>query len=169
MEALKVGDPLDPSTDVGPLATPAIQSEVHDQVQATLSKGARLLLGGHRLERAGNFYAPTVLADVPSGSPGAQEEIFGPVAGLFPAATLDEAITLANGTRFGLASSVWTNDAGERARFIREIESGSVFVNGMVKSDPRLPFGGIKRSGVGRELSAHGIREFVNVKTVWMA
>jgi succinate-semialdehyde dehydrogenase/glutarate-semialdehyde dehydrogenase len=169
MAALKVGDPLDPSTDIGPLATPAIQREVHDRVQKTVAQGARLLLGGHRLQRPGNFYAPTVLADVPADSPAAQEEIFGPVAGLFPIASIEEAIALANGTRFGLASSVWTSDAGERERFIREIEAGSVFVNGMVKSDPRLPFGGIKRSGVGRELSLLGIREFINVKTVWMA
>ena len=169
MAALKVGDPLDPTTDIGPLATPAIRNEVDDQVQKTLATGARRLLGGNRLEGPGNFYAPTVLADIPADSPAAQEEIFGPVASLFPAASLEEAIALANQTRFGLASSVWTNDSGERDRFVREIEAGSVFVNGMVKSDPRLPFGGIKRSGVGRELSQHGIREFVNVKTVWMA
>jgi succinate-semialdehyde dehydrogenase/glutarate-semialdehyde dehydrogenase len=169
MAALKVGDPLDPSTDIGPLATPAIVNEVHDEVQKTLAKGGRRVLGGHRLDRPGNFYAPTVLADIPSDSPAAQEEIFGPVASLFPAASLDEAIALANQTRFGLASSVWTNDSGERDRCVREIEAGSVFVNGMVKSDPRLPFGGVKHSGVGRELSEHGIREFVNVKTVWIA
>jgi len=169
MASLKVGDPMDPATEIGPLATPAIRNEVHDQVRRTVAAGARLALGGTPLERAGNFYAPTVLTDVPAESPAAQEEIFGPVAGLFTTQNLEEAISIANRTRFGLAASVWTNVEEERDRFVGEIEAGSVFVNGMVKSDPRLPFGGIKRSGVGRELSAHGIREFVNVKTVWIA
>src|SRR5262249_28788507 len=138
-------------------------------VRRTVDAGARLALGGKPLERPGNFYAPTVLADVPAQSPAAQEEIFGPVAGLFTAESLDDAISIANRTRFGLAASAWTNVDVERERFVRDIEAGNVFINGMVKSDPRLPFGGIKRSGVGRELSAHGIREFVNVKTVWVA
>jgi succinate-semialdehyde dehydrogenase/glutarate-semialdehyde dehydrogenase len=169
MASLKVGDPMDPATEIGPLATPAIRNEVHEQVQRTVAAGARLALGGTPLERPGNFYAPTVLTDVPAESPAAQEEIFGPVASLFAAGSLDEAISIANRTRFGLAASVWTNVEEERNRFVSEIEAGSVFVNGMVKSDPRLPFGGVKRSGVGRELSAHGIREFVNVKTVWVA
>jgi len=169
MAALRVGDPLDPATEIGPLATPAIRNEVHQQVQKTISAGARLRLGGQPLDRPGNFYPPTVLTEVPWDSPGAQEEIFGPVASLFSVESLDRAIELANRTRFGLAASVWTNDVTERHRFIGELEAGSVFVNGMVKSDPRLPFGGIKRSGFGRELSPHGIREFVNVKTVWMA
>ncbi|HEX7252115.1 MAG TPA: aldehyde dehydrogenase family protein, partial [Thermoanaerobaculia bacterium] len=169
MATLKVGDPMDPTTEIGPLATPAIRDEVHDQVRKTVAAGGRLALGGKPLERPGNFYAPTVLTDVPAGSPAAQEEIFGPVAGLFTAENLDEAISIANRTRFGLAASAWTNVDSERERFVREIEAGNVFINGMVKSDPRLPFGGIKRSGVGRELSAHGIREFVNVKTVWVA
>ena len=160
---------MDPATEIGPLATPAIRNEVHEQVRRTVAAGARLALGGTPLDRPGNFFAPTVLTDVPAESPAAQEEIFGPVAGLFTAENLDEAISIANRTRFGLAASVWTNVEEERDRFVGEIEAGSVFVNGMVKSDPRLPFGGIKRSGVGRELSAHGIREFVNVKTVWMA
>jgi succinate-semialdehyde dehydrogenase / glutarate-semialdehyde dehydrogenase len=169
MATLKVGDPMDPTTEIGPLATPAIRDEVHDQVRRTVAAGARLALGGKPLECPGNYYSPTVLTDVPAQSPAAQEEIFGPVAGLFTAANLDEAISIANRTRFGLAASIWTNVDGERERFVREIEAGNVFVNGMVKSDPRLPFGGIKRSGVGRELSAHGIREFVNIKTVWVA
>jgi succinate-semialdehyde dehydrogenase/glutarate-semialdehyde dehydrogenase len=169
MAALKVGDPLDPSTDIGPLATPAIRAEVEAQVQKTVAAGARLLLGGHPLEGPGNFYAPTVLAEVPAGSPGAEEEIFGPVASLFRFASLEEGIALANSTRFGLGASAWTSDPAERDRLVSGIEAGAVFINGMVKSDPRLPFGGVKRSGHGRELSEHGIREFVNVQTVWIA
>jgi len=169
MAALRVGDPLDPATEIGPLATPAILSEVDEQVKKTVAAGARLLLGGHRLDRPGNFYAPTVLADIPAGSPAAEEEIFGPVASLFPARDLEEAIALANRSHFGLGASAWTNDEHERDKLVQEIEAGCVFINGMVKSDPRLPFGGIKRSGFGRELSVHGIREFVNVKTVWIA
>jgi succinate-semialdehyde dehydrogenase/glutarate-semialdehyde dehydrogenase len=169
MAGLKVGDPLDPSTEVGPLATPAIRSEVHEQVRKTVAAGARLPLGGEPLEGRGNFYAPTVLADVPPGSPGADEEIFGPVASLFTFDTLEEGISLANRTRYGLGASAWTNEAAERDRLVSGIEAGAVFINGMVKSDPRLPFGGVKKSGFGRELSEHGIREFVNVKTVWVA
>jgi len=169
MAALKVGDPGDPSVDIGPLATPAIRDEVDGQVQRSVAAGARVLLGGRRLDGPGNFYAPTVLVDVPPGSPADAEEIFGPVASLFRVSSLDEAIAVANRSRYGLGSSAWTRDAGERDRLVREIAAGSVFLNGMVKSDPRLPFGGIKKSGYGRELSWQGIREFVNVKTVWEA
>ncbi len=169
MAALKVGDPIDPSVEIGPLATPSIRAEVDEQVKATVAAGAKLLLGGKALERPGNFYAPTVLAEVPLGSPGADEEIFGPVASLFRFRSLEEGIALANRTRFGLGASAWTNDPAERERLVSGIEAGAVFVNGMVKSDPRLPFGGVKHSGYGRELSVHGIREFVNVKTVWVA
>jgi succinate-semialdehyde dehydrogenase/glutarate-semialdehyde dehydrogenase len=169
MAALKIGDPIDPATDIGPLATPAIRAEVDEQVKATVAAGAKLLLGGKPIDRPGNFYAPTVLGDVPAGSPGADEEIFGPVASLFRFSSLDEGITMANRTRFGLGASAWTKDPAERDRLVSGIEAGAVFINGMVKSDPRLPFGGIKHSGFGRELSAHGIREFVNVKTVWVA
>ncbi|HEY1435364.1 MAG TPA: NAD-dependent succinate-semialdehyde dehydrogenase [Thermoanaerobaculia bacterium] len=169
MSALKVGDPLDASVEIGPLATPAILEEVDDLVRRTVDAGARLLLGGKRLERPGSFYAPTVLGDVPPGSPAAAEEIFGPVASLFRVRNLDEAIAIANQTRFGLGASAWTRDDTERERLIRGIEAGAVFINGMVKSDPRLPFGGIKRSGFGRELAIQGIREFVNVKAVWVA
>ena len=135
----------------------------------TVAAGAKLRLGGRPLDRPGNFYAPTVLADVPAGSPGADEEIFGPVASLFAFRDLDEGIALANRTRFGLGASAWTKDRAERDHLVSGIEAGAVFVNGMVKSDPRLPFGGVKHSGFGRELSQHGIREFVNVKTVWVA
>jgi succinate-semialdehyde dehydrogenase/glutarate-semialdehyde dehydrogenase len=169
MAALKVGDPMEPATDVGPLATPAIRDEVDEQVRKTVAAGANLRLGGRPLDRPGNFYAPTVLADVPAGSPGADEEIFGPVASLFAFRDLDEGIAIANRTRFGLGASAWTKDRAERDRLVSGIEAGAVFINGMVKSDPRLPFGGVKHSGFGRELSQHGIREFVNVKTVWVA
>jgi len=167
--ALKIGDPMDPATEIGPLATPAIRAEVDALVQKTIGAGAKLLLGGRPLDRPGNFYAPTVLADVPGGSPGADEEIFGPVASLFRFDSLEEGIALANRTRFGLGASAWTQDSAEQNRLISGIEAGAVFINGMVKSDPRLPFGGVKKSGFGRELSEHGIREFVNVKTVWVA
>jgi len=166
MEALQVGDPLDESTQLGPLATPEILAGLDDQVRRSITAGARLLTGGHRLDRPGNFYAPTVLAEVPKDSPAYREELFGPVAVLFRVDGIDEAIRLANDTEFGLGASVWTNDEAEQRRLIDEIEAGMVFVNGMVASDPRLPFGGVKRSGYGRELSAYGIREFVNVKTV---
>ena len=169
MRALRVGDPLDPRTDVGPLATPQIVADLDRQVRESVAAGARLLLGGAPLERPGNFYAPTVLADPPLEAPVYGEETFGPVATLFRVAGLDEAIALANATTFGLGASAWTSDAAEQERLAAELEAGSVFVNGMVKSDPRLPFGGIKRSGFGRELSAFGIREFTNVKTVWIA
>ena len=169
MAALKMGDPLDPSVEIGPLATPAIREEVDGLVKKTVAAGARVALGGRIPEGPGNFYPATVLADVPAGSPADQEEIFGPVASIFRVGSLDEAIAVANRTRFGLGSSAWTKDASERDRLVRELEAGSVFINGMVKSDPRLPFGGVKKSGHGRELSEHGIREFVNVKTVWEA
>jgi succinate-semialdehyde dehydrogenase/glutarate-semialdehyde dehydrogenase len=168
MEALRVGDPLDPASEVGPLTTAKILDGVDEQVQRARADGGRVLTGGHRLDRAGNFYAPTVIADLPESSAIAQEEIFGPVALLFRARDLDDAVRLANATPFGLGSSVWTNDAAERERCIEEIDAGMVYVNTMVASDPRLPFGGIKASGYGRELSAAGIREFVNAKTVWV-
>jgi succinate-semialdehyde dehydrogenase/glutarate-semialdehyde dehydrogenase len=166
MEALRVGDPLDEDTQVGPLATPAVLQELDTQVRRSVEMGARLATGGHRLDRPGNFYAPTVLTDVPLDSPACREELFGPVAAILRADDLDHAIRLANDTDFGLGASVWTSDPGEQARFIDEIEAGMVFVNGSVASDPRLPFGGVKRSGYGRELSAYGMREFLNIKTV---
>jgi len=166
MAALRVGDPMEESTEVGPLATRDILETLDEQVRRSVEMGARVLTGGHRLERPGNYYAPTVLADVPENAPAYREELFGPVAVLFRVPALDEAIRLANDTEFGLGASVWSNDEAERQRLVDDIEAGMVFVNGMVASDPRLPFGGVKRSGYGRELSAYGIREFVNIKTV---
>ncbi|HEU5184706.1 MAG TPA: NAD-dependent succinate-semialdehyde dehydrogenase [Gemmatimonadaceae bacterium] len=166
MHSLRVGDPLDERTEIGPLATPQILEDLDDQVRRTLAAGARILTGGRRLERPGNFYEPTVLTDVPDDSPAAREELFGPVAPLLRARDASHALALANATTFGLGAAVWTTDANEIARFVNELEAGTVAVNGMVASDARLPFGGVKRSGYGRELSEEGIREFVNVKTV---
>ena len=166
VKALKVGDPLDRSTDIGPLATRALLEELDHQVQTSVSKGARVLVGGQPLQ--GSFYAPTILTNISPGSPAAREELFGPVAMLFRVKDIDAAIALANDTPFGLGASAWTTVPTERDRLITELEAGAVFINGMVKSDPRLPFGGIKHSGYGRELSHQGMHEFVNVKTVWV-
>lgn len=167
-EALKVGDPMLPDTDAGPLATPEILKDLETQVQACVQAGAKVLTGGRPLDGAGNFYLPTIVADIPAGAPAYQEEFFGPVALTFRVSNIDEAIELANSTSFGLGASAWTTLKAETDRFISELEAGSVFINGLVKSDPRLPFGGIKRSGYGRELSIQGIHEFVNIKTVWL-
>jgi succinate-semialdehyde dehydrogenase/glutarate-semialdehyde dehydrogenase len=169
MQGLQVGDPFDEKTDVGPLSTPDAVKDLDADVQKTIQAGAKLLTGGHPLKRPGNFYAPTVLTSIPKNSPAYGEELFGPVASVFRVKDQDEAIRLANDVRFGLGSSVWTNDEKERERFINELESGMVFINKMVASDPRIPFGGVKASGHGRELGAVGIREFVNAKTVWVA
>ncbi len=168
MQSLVVGDPMDPATDVGPLANAAQVKTLAEQVERSVRAGARLLTGGHPLDRPGYYFAPGVLTDITADSPAYHEEVFGPVALLFRARDLDEAIRIANDSPFGLGASAWTNDAGERRRFIAELESGMVFINAMVASDPRLPFGGVKQSGYGRELSVHGIREFLNVKTVWI-
>ena len=169
MESLSVGDPMDEATDVGPLATPQIVDDIEKQVDASVAAGAKLLTGGKRLRERGNFYAPTILTDIPESAPAFAEETFGPVASLFRVRDASEAIRLANATTFGLGASVWTRDAAEAERFIGGIESGQVFVNAMVASDARLPFGGVKHSGFGRELGSYGIREFVNIKTVYVA
>ena len=168
MAALKVGDPFDEKTELGPLATRSGVEDLDQSVQTSVKSGAELLTGGKRLDGPGNFYAPTVLSNIPKGSPAHCEELFGPVASVFRAKDLDDAIRIANDSRFGLGASAWTNDEKERERLINEIESGMVFINRMVASDPRLPFGGVKWSGYGRELGTFGIREFTDVKTVWI-
>ncbi|HWV39824.1 MAG TPA: NAD-dependent succinate-semialdehyde dehydrogenase [Vulgatibacter sp.] len=169
LSKVKVGDPLSEETTVGPLATESIRDGVAEQVEDAVRRGARLLAGGTSVGTSGWFYAPTVLADVPEDARAFTEEVFGPVALLFQVADLDEAIALANATEFGLGSSVWTRDASEVERFVNEIEAGMTFVNSMVVSDPRLPFGGVKSSGYGRELARDGILEFVNRKAVSIA
>ena len=173
MKQLRVGDPLVESTDIGPLATEQILKDLEEQVQVSVAAGAKILTGGQKFKAEGdlaqgNFYEPTVLVDIPTGSPAYQDEVFGPVASLFRVNNINEAIDLANATQFGLGSAAWTNDESEIRRCVDELEAGSVFINGMVASDPRLPFGGVKHSGYGRELSYLGIREFVNIKTVWI-
>ena len=169
MRALKVGDPLDPATEIGPLASEAILEGVDEQVRKSVEAGAKLLTGGKRIDRPGFFYEPTVLADIPRESPAYHEEIFGPVACCFRAKDAAQAISIANDSSFGLGATAWTNDPAEKELFAKELEAGMVFINSMVASDPRLPFGGAKRSGFGRELGAEGIREFVNIKTVSIA
>jgi succinate-semialdehyde dehydrogenase/glutarate-semialdehyde dehydrogenase len=168
MQGLQLGDPFDEKTDVGPLATPDGVKDLDADVKKTIAAGAKLLTGGHPLDRKGNFYAPTVLTDVPENSPAYGEELFGPVASIFRVKNVDEAIRIANDVRFGLGASAWTNDPGETERFVNELEAGMVFINKMVASDARIPFGGVKQSGIGRELGAVGIREFLNAKTVWI-
>ena len=169
MRALKIGDPLEETTEIGPLATEQILSGVHEQVEKSVAAGAKLLTGGNRIHGPGFFYEPTVLVDVPRKSPAFREEVFGPVASIFRVRDAAEAIELANDSAFGLGASAWTNDRAEQELFASELESGMVFINAMVASDPRLPFGGVKRSGFGRELGAHGIREFTNTKTIWIS
>ncbi|MGJ3245455.1 MAG: NAD-dependent succinate-semialdehyde dehydrogenase [Elainellaceae cyanobacterium] len=173
--ALKIGDPMQPDTDIGPLATASILQDIKHQVEASIRQGAKLLFGGDlntmqtsEVLQSGHFYPPTILTHIQPGTSADQEEFFGPVALLFRVPNLDAAIELANRTPFGLGASAWTQDTAERDRLIAEIDAGCVFINGMVKSDPRLPFGGIKRSGYGRELGIQGIHEFVNIKTIWV-
>ena len=169
MRALRIGDPMDEATEIGPLATEQILEDVHEQVQKTITAGGKLLTGGNRIHGSGFFYEPTVLVDVPKDSPAYREEVFGPVASVFRVRDAHNAIELANDTTFGLGSSAWTNDREEQELFASELDAGMVFINAMVASDPRLPFGGVKHSGFGRELAAAGIREFTNAKTIWIS
>jgi succinate-semialdehyde dehydrogenase / glutarate-semialdehyde dehydrogenase len=168
MQALKVGDPTDPNTDVGPLATESGRDEVAKQVDDAAAVGAVIRCGGKRPDRPGWFYPPTVVTDITKDMALYTEEVFGPVASVYRIDNIDEAIEIANATTFGLGSNAWTNDAAEQQCFIDDIEAGQVFINGMTVSYPELPFGGVKRSGYGRELAGHGIREFCNAKTVWI-
>jgi succinate-semialdehyde dehydrogenase / glutarate-semialdehyde dehydrogenase len=167
MAALKIGDPLDESTEVGPMARGDLIDVLADQVKDAVALGAQILTGGAPLDRAGHYFPPTVLTNISPESRAYREELFGPVAMVFRVRDMDEAIALANDTKYGLGASVWTNDAAERDRFVDALEVGQVFLNAMVASDPRVPFGGVKTSGYGRELGVHGIREFAQVKTVW--
>ena len=169
MAALKVGDPMQEDTDMGPLATPQILEDVDSQVRKTIEAGARVLTGGKPADGPGNFYPPTVITDISEGTPAYEEEIFGPVASLFRVGDIDEAIRVANDTTFGLGASAWSSDPAEQERFVNEIEAGMVYVNRMTESTPEIPFGGVKNSGYGRELSHYGIREFTNIKTVWIS
>jgi succinate-semialdehyde dehydrogenase/glutarate-semialdehyde dehydrogenase len=168
MLALKVGNPLEKETEIGPLATEVLREDLDKQVRTAVSAGAKVLCGGKKIEGKGYFYEPTVLVNVSKDSPVFYEELFGPAAMLFRVKDIDEAIKLANDSPFGLGSSVWTRDEKEQEKFASEIEAGQTFINAMVASDPRLPFGGIKHSGYGRELSVQGIREFVNAKTIFI-
>ena len=169
MRALKVGDPMDEATELGPLATEHILQGVHDQIQKSIAAGAKLLTGGNRIHGPGFFYEPTVFIEIPEDSPAYREEVFGPVASIFRVRDADDAIAMANDTSFGLAASAWTNNPEEQELFTSELETGMVFINALVASDPRLPFGGMKRSGFGRELGTVGIREFTNTKTIWIS
>ncbi|HEU4996346.1 MAG TPA: NAD-dependent succinate-semialdehyde dehydrogenase [Gemmatimonadaceae bacterium] len=166
MAGLRVGDPMAEATQVGPLCSRQVADDLELQVNATVKAGAKVLTGGKRMDCPGFFFEPTVLSDVPIDSPGYRDELFGPVACLFRARDAEDAVRIANDTRFGLGAAVWTSDRNEASYFARELQAGTVFVNGMVASDPRFPFGGVKASGYGRELSSFGLREFVNIKTV---
>src|SRR5947199_9163527 len=169
MKKMKLGDPVDETTEVAPLSSENILHGVDEQVQKSVAAGAKILCGGKRAEGPGYFYEPTALAEIPKGAPAYREEVFGPVALFFRARDREEAVAIANDSNFGLGASVWTNDAAEQEFFSHELQSGMVFVNAMVASDPRVPFGGVKRAGYGGELGAEGIREFTNVKTIWIS
>ncbi|WP_096390369.1 aldehyde dehydrogenase family protein [Halopenitus persicus] len=168
VEALSIGDPTDEETDVGPQARQNLLDELHEQVEASVEAGATVLTGGEPLDRDGAFYPPTILGDVPAGCPADSEELFGPVAAVFEVGSEAEAIEKANDTRFGLGASIWTEDRDRGERIAARIDAGCTYINQLTKSDPRVPFGGVKDSGYGRELSEAGIKEFVNRKTVWI-
>ncbi|MBI2990079.1 MAG: NAD-dependent succinate-semialdehyde dehydrogenase [Candidatus Magasanikbacteria bacterium] len=167
-ESLSVGDPMNENTDLGPLVNEQSLNEIQKQINDSVAKGARILCGGRRIKCPGYFFEPTILGDVSPGMPAYEQEIFGPVASIIKVKDASEAIRVANDSRFGLGASLWTSDMNLAEQLAADIEAGAVFINSMVKSDPRLPFGGIKKSGYGRELSHYGIKEFVNTKTVWM-
>jgi succinate-semialdehyde dehydrogenase/glutarate-semialdehyde dehydrogenase len=167
-EALKTGDPMLPETAVGPLARPDLVDEIERQVNISISAGARLVTGGKRIDRPGCYFQPTILSDVGPGMAVYSEETFGPVVSIIPVNSEEEAIAVANDSEFGLGGCVWTRDLERGERVARQINTGAMFVNGMTKSDPRLPFGGISKSGYGRELGTYGIKEFVNIKTIWI-
>jgi succinate-semialdehyde dehydrogenase/glutarate-semialdehyde dehydrogenase len=169
MQSLRMGDPMLPETKVGPMARMDLLQELDDQVQRSIKAGARLLCGGKKAESRGAFYLPTVLADVKKGMSVYEEETFGPVSAIIPVKDVEEAIAVANDSPFGLGGAVWSRDLKKAEMVARRVETGAMFVNGMTKSDPRLPFGGVKKSGYGRELSHYGIKEFVNIKTIWIA
>jgi succinate-semialdehyde dehydrogenase/glutarate-semialdehyde dehydrogenase len=169
METLRIGDPADPGTDLGPLSSPDGLDTLDKQVRDTIAAGGRLLTGGKPLGGPGNYYPPTVLTDIPEASPGHNEELFGPVALIWRARDIDDAIRIANDSSFGLGGSAWTRDPGERQRFINEVETGMIYINKFTASTPEAPFGGAKNSGYGRELAQFGPRSFVNAKTVWIA
>lgn len=166
---LKLGNPMDETTDVGPMACEDLARNAVRQINQSVRRGAKILAGGNRPPWKGAFVNPTLLADVKPGMPAFDEEVFGPVASVIVAKDTDDAVLLANKTVYGLGASIWSEDLEKATKLSKRINAGSVFINGMVKSDPRLPFGGINRSGYGRELSYHGLREFTNVKTVWVA
>jgi succinate-semialdehyde dehydrogenase/glutarate-semialdehyde dehydrogenase len=168
LEAVSIGDPMEEDTQVGPLAREDLRADLHEQVEASIGEGARLVTGGHALDRPGWFYAPTLLDGVRPEMTVAAEETFGPAAAVLRVADEDEAVRVANDSEFGLGASIWTEDRDRGERVAARVEAGCVFVNQLVKSDPRVPFGGVKSSGVGRELGAYGIKEFTNVKTVWV-
>ena len=169
MQSLSVGDPLAADSQVGPLARPDLVDDLDVQVKKSIEKGARLLCGGKRIAGPGFYYEPTVLSQVKRGMPVYHQETFGPVMAIIPVKDTHEAIEVANDSEFGLGASLWSQDLVNAEKLARQIETGAVFINGMVKSDPRLPFGGIKKSGYGRELAEYGIKEFVNIKSVWIA
>ena len=169
MKAMKVGNPLDEATEVGPMARPDLVEELHEQVVQSVEKGAKIVAGGNMIDGEGCFYQPTVLSDVRKGMAVYEQETFGPVSAIIPVKDEEEAIAVANESIYGLGGSLWTKDIEKAKKLARKIESGAVFINGMTKSDPRLPFGGVKKSGYGRELSHYGIKEFVNIKSIWIA
>jgi succinate-semialdehyde dehydrogenase/glutarate-semialdehyde dehydrogenase len=168
LAALPVGDPMDDNTKVGPLATEQGREDVEELVNDAIEKGARVVVGGRRVDGPGWYFPPTLITDLTEEMRMYREEVFGPVASLFRVADFDAAMALANDSDFGLGSNIWTEDETERARFVEEIEAGMAFINGMTTSYPEMPFGGVKTSGYGRELTVHGMREFQNIKSVWV-